>query len=84
MNLHLSPSETAFRDEVRAFIRDRLPAEIRDRLRLGHPPRRQDTVAWQRILHERGWAAPHWPKEFGGAGLGTAERLILIDELQRA
>ncbi|MDM0025533.1 acyl-CoA dehydrogenase family protein [Variovorax saccharolyticus] len=84
MNLRPSPSQAAFRDEVRAFIRDRLPADIRDRLRLGHPPRKQDTVAWQRILHERGWAAPHWPKEFGGAGLGTAERLILVEELQRA
>jgi len=84
MNLQPSPSQAAFRDEVRAFIGDRLPAEIRDRLRLGHPARKQDTVAWQRILHERGWAAPHWPKEFGGAGLGTAERLILVEELQRA
>ncbi|RZL91494.1 MAG: acyl-CoA dehydrogenase [Variovorax sp.] len=84
MDLRLSPSETAFRDEVRAFIRDRLPGEIRDRLRRGHPARKQDTVAWQRILHERGWAAPHWPGEYGGAGLGTVERLILLEELQRA
>lgn len=84
MNLQLSPGQAAFRDEVRAFVRERLPAEIRDRLRLGHAPRKQDTVAWQRILHERGWAAPHWPKAFGGAGLGTAERLILVEELQRA
>jgi pimeloyl-CoA dehydrogenase len=74
----------AFRDEVRAFIRDRLPAEIRERLRQGHAPRKQDTVAWHRILHERGWVAPHWPVEYGGAGLGIAERLILLDEMARA
>ncbi|MDM0103454.1 acyl-CoA dehydrogenase family protein [Variovorax sp. J22R24] len=84
MDLRLSPSETAFRDDVRAFIRERLPVEIRNRLRQGHAPRKQDTVAWQRVLHERGWAAPHWPAEYGGAGLGTAERLILLEELQRA
>jgi pimeloyl-CoA dehydrogenase len=84
MDLDLSTEQRAFRDEVRAFIRTRLPAKIRERLRLGHPPRKQDTVAWQRILHERGWAAPHWPRRYGGADLGVAERLILLDEIYRA
>jgi pimeloyl-CoA dehydrogenase len=84
MDVLLSPDHAAFRDEVRAFIKARLPVEIRDRLRKGHAPRKQDTVAWQRILHERGWAAPHWPREYGGAGLGIAERLILVDEMARA
>ena len=58
--------------------------DIRARLRQGHPPRKQDTVTWQRILNERGWAAPHWPRNYGGAELGQIERLILIDELYRA
>jgi len=84
MDLNLTPEQRAFRDEVRAFIRDRLPADIRERLRAGHPPRKQDTVTWQRILNERGWAAPHWPKRFGGADLGQMERLILLDEIYRA
>jgi len=66
------------------FIRDRLPLDIRERLRVGHPPRKQDTVTWQRILNERGWAAPHWPRQFGGAELGQMERLILLDEMYRA
>ncbi|HYP85817.1 acyl-CoA dehydrogenase family protein [Variovorax sp.] len=83
MNIRPTPEQAAFREEVRAFIRERLPAEIRERLHRGHAPRKQDTVAWQRMLHERGWAAPHWPREFGGAGLGIAERLILLEELQR-
>ncbi len=84
MDLDLSPEQRAFRDEVRAFIRARLPTAIRERLRQGHPPRKEDTVAWQRILHERGWAAPHWPRRYGGAELGTMERLILLDEIYRA
>ena len=67
MDLHTPPDQAAFRREVRQFIEDRLPAEIRERLRLGHPPRKQDTVTWQRILNEKGWAAPHWPREYGGA-----------------
>ncbi|WP_326540564.1 acyl-CoA dehydrogenase family protein [Pseudorhodoferax sp.] len=84
MNLKPTPAQAAFREEVRAFIRDRLPADIRAHLRRGHHPRPQDVVRWQRILHERGWAAPHWPQAYGGAGLGAAERLILLDEIQRA
>ncbi len=84
IDLQLGPDLAAFRDEVRGFIQARLPSEIRERLRRGHAPRKQDTAMWQRILHERGWAAPHWPKEYGGAGLGTPERLVLLDELYRA
>ncbi|NUZ06145.1 acyl-CoA dehydrogenase family protein [Piscinibacter koreensis] len=84
MDLALTTAQQAFRDEVRAFIRERLPADIRQRLRLGHPPRKQDTVTWQRILNERGWAAPHWPRRYGGSELGQMERLILLDEMYRA
>jgi len=84
MDLDLTAEQRSFRDEVRAFIQHRLPSEIRERLRAGHPPRKQDTVTWQRILNERGWAAPHWPKAYGGADLGQMERLILMDEMFRA
>ena len=84
MNLEMSTEHAAFREEVRAFIQARLPEDIRQRLRQGHLPSKEDTVRWQRILAERGWAAPHWPRAYGGAELGQMERLILNDELQRA
>ena len=50
MDLRLSDDELAFRDEVRGFIRDHLPEDIRDRLRLGHSVTKSDIVRWQRIL----------------------------------
>lgn len=84
MNLQLDAAQAAFRDDVRAFLRERLPDDLRDRMRKGLRPSRDAIVQWQRALHERGWAAPHWPREFGGADLGQMERLILVDELQRA
>ena len=84
MNLEMSTEHAAFREEVRAFIQARLPDEIRQRLSQGHLPSKEDSVRWQRILAERGWAAPHWPRAYGGAELGQMERLILNDELQRA
>jgi pimeloyl-CoA dehydrogenase len=84
MDLTLTDTQLAFRDEVRGFIAARLPNDIRARLRLGHPPRKADIVTWHRILNERGWAAPHWPRRYGGAELGQVERLILLDEMFRA
>ncbi len=84
MDLQLTAAQAAFRDEVRAFLREHLPADLRERVRMGLRPSREAIVQWQRALHERGWAAPHWPREFGGADLGQMERLILVDELQQA
>lgn len=84
MDIAFTLEQQTFREEVRAFIAARLPSSIRERLRQGHLPNREDTITWQRILAERGWSAPHWPKEYGGAALSQAERLILLDELYRA
>ncbi len=84
MDVRLSREQLAFQNEVRTFIAQRLPDDIRERLRAGYAPRKEDVVTWQRILHERGWAAPHWPRAYGGADLGQAERLILLDEMYRA
>jgi len=81
VDLQLTDEQIAFRDEVRRFIRERLPAEVQAQLRRGLTPKREHTVAWQRALNERGWAAPHWPKAYGGGELGQMERLILMDEI---
>jgi len=82
MDLRLTAEELAFRDEVRAFIGDNLPAEIRDRLHAGHSSRKQDIVAWQRILNKKGWAAYTWPKEWGGPGWSAVQRMIFLEEIQ--
>src|SRR3954451_5003451 len=82
MDLRLSPEEQAFRTEIRAFIRDNLPAEIAGRMKEGHASRKQDIVAWQRILNKRGWAAYSWPKEWGGPGWSAVERMIFLEEIQ--
>jgi alkylation response protein AidB-like acyl-CoA dehydrogenase len=80
MDLRFTPEETAFREEVRAFIRDNLPADIRERMRLGYPARKQDTVTWQRILNKKGWAALSWPKEWGGPGWTSIQKMIFLEE----
>ncbi len=39
---------------------------------------------WADALAERGWIAPHWPKEYGGASLTTMEQFIFGEEMAKA
>ncbi|WP_028602807.1 acyl-CoA dehydrogenase family protein [Ottowia thiooxydans] len=73
-----------FRDEVRAFIRASLSEELRERVMRGYSQlEKADYVFWQRCLYERGWGAPSWPMEHGGAGWTAAHRQIFDDECAR-
>src|SRR5262245_41285917 len=38
---------------------------------------------WLERMAERGWTAPTWPREYGGAGLSVHEAAVLNSELQR-
>ena len=82
MDLNWSEAELAFRDEVRAFLDANLTGEIRDagRLMTSVYGDHERSLAWQRILHARGWAAPAWPKEYGGAGWSVVQRYIYSRE----
>jgi len=82
MDLRFSPEEVAFRQEVRAFIDENLPEDIRARLQEGHAPRKQDTITWQRILNKKGWATYSWPKAAGGPGWSAVQRMIFLEEIQ--
>jgi len=84
MDLVLSPEEEAFRDEVRTFIEESYPAEIRTKMENGIKLAREDFVRWQKILHEKGWIAPNWPEKYGGTGWTPMQRHIFDEELGRA
>jgi alkylation response protein AidB-like acyl-CoA dehydrogenase len=79
MDLEYSKEELAFRDEVRAFAQQKLPADIREKVDQGRPLTKDDQIRWQKALHERGWSAPNWPKEYGGTGW-TPTQLHIFDE----
>ena len=68
MNLNPNELEQAFRTEVRAFIQAQLPEDIRQRVLAGLELTKDDYLRWQRLLFQRGWGAPGWPKAFGGTG----------------
>lgn len=86
MDLELSADELSFRDEVRAFFADELPEHLRrgQRLNPGFFSEPEIGVEWNRILHKKGWAAPGWPKEYGGTGWTLTQRHIYELEYNRA
>jgi pimeloyl-CoA dehydrogenase large subunit len=84
MDLRFTPKELAFRDAARTFFRTEIPAEIRRKVAEGRSLTKQEIVTSHRLLHGRGWAVPHWPREWGGLDLSPIERYILREEMQRA
>jgi len=84
MDLNYSPEEAAFRDEVRAFLRDELPKELSDKVRTGADLTKADMERWHAILNARGWLAQNWPKDFGGAAWNAVQRHIFEEEAAQA
>jgi pimeloyl-CoA dehydrogenase large subunit len=84
MDLRFTPEETAFRDEVRTFLRAALPESIRRKMIEGRRLAKEDLVGWQRILNAKGWAVPHWPVEWGGTNWSPVRQYIYREELQQA
>jgi pimeloyl-CoA dehydrogenase large subunit len=84
MDLRFTPEELAFRDEVRSFIANHLPASIRAKLVEGRHLAKDDIVTWQRILNQKGWAVANWPGEWGGTGWTPVQQYLFQDELQQA
>ncbi len=84
MNLEFTAEERAFRDEVRAFLRERLPGAVRDKVLGGLELNRDDYLAWQRALYERGWGGVNWPREFGGTGWNAVQQYIFEEESAEA
>jgi alkylation response protein AidB-like acyl-CoA dehydrogenase len=85
MDYELSPSQLAWRDEVRAFIREnvdpRLASETRERGNEGRGPLAKK---FHEALRDRGWWGLAWPEEFGGLGKSAVEQWIFIDEIETA
>jgi len=84
MDLNYSAQESAFRDEVRAFVRARLPHEISRKVLEHKRLDRDDYLRWQKILHAQGWMAPNWPVEHGGAGWNAVQQHIFDEECAEA
>jgi alkylation response protein AidB-like acyl-CoA dehydrogenase len=76
MNLNYTSEELSFRDQVSAFVRANLPADISRKVLEHKRLNKEDYVRWQKILHKQGWIAPGWPEEHGGTAWTPVQRHI--------
>jgi len=83
MNLRDTPDEAAFRGELRAWLRDNLPEELRAH-RGGAGRFEELGRAWSRKLYEAGYVGLTWPREYGGVGAPYSHQAIFFEELARA
>ena len=80
MELNFTEAEQVFRREVQAFLAEKLPAALSDKVRRGQTLGKADIEAWHAILNEQGWLANHWPVEYGGTGWSPVFRYIFEHE----
>jgi alkylation response protein AidB-like acyl-CoA dehydrogenase len=81
VDLTLSPTEEAFRDEVRSWLDENNPGPEPEGSLEEIIPLRQE---WQRKLYDAGWAGISWPQEYGGRGATLIEQAIFAQEAARA
>jgi alkylation response protein AidB-like acyl-CoA dehydrogenase len=75
--------DEAFRHELRLFLDDRCPEEIRlgrDFLG-GQDDIPEWAVEWQALLFDEGWMIPSYPPELGGRNATMVQTLIFLEEL---
>ncbi|MEO0032560.1 MAG: hypothetical protein RIS94_2318 [Pseudomonadota bacterium] len=82
MQAAYSPEDDAFRQEIRAFIAQNLPDDLKRRGRYDYHHRRDDQARWMGILAEKGWSVPHWPVAHGGPGWNGVQRFIFEEEMR--
>ncbi len=80
MDLSYSDDEKAFREDVRAFLAEKLPTALSDKVRDGVELNKADMDQWHSILNDQGWLAQNWPKSFGGAEWNAVQRHIWEEE----
>jgi alkylation response protein AidB-like acyl-CoA dehydrogenase len=80
MDFRFSPDDIAFRDEVRTFFDEQLPADLKSKTANAQALTRDEIMRWHGILHAKGWAAPNWPQEYGGPGWSVTEKYIFDEE----
>ncbi|WP_323761837.1 acyl-CoA dehydrogenase family protein [Maricaulis sp.] len=84
MDLNFTPEEEAFRQEVRAFLKDKLSEALATKVRNGRDLDKADLEHWHATLNSQGWLAPGWPVEHGGTTWDSVHMHIFEEECARA
>jgi alkylation response protein AidB-like acyl-CoA dehydrogenase len=83
MELRDTAEEAVFRAEVRTWLADNIPDELRG-YRGSETRFEEHGRAWSRKLFEAGYAGLTWPEEYGGAGAPYSYQAIFLEEAARA
>ncbi|MEQ9259767.1 MAG: acyl-CoA dehydrogenase family protein, partial [Roseovarius sp.] len=84
MDLTYTDAQKAFRDEVRAFLAEKLPQRLSAKVAGGKRLSKADYEEWHAILNAQGWLGVTWPREHGGTGWNAVERHIFEEETTAA
>lgn len=76
MQYALTPEQAAFKEEVETFLASALPQELAEKVKRGAGVSRSELGDWTKVLNQKGWAAPNWPREHGGTGWNLVQRHI--------
>ncbi|MFN3535890.1 MAG: acyl-CoA dehydrogenase family protein [Brevundimonas sp.] len=76
-----SSEDLAFAEDVRAFVKSHLDPETRRRVVNALPVPPEARKAWHTALYLKGWAAPHWPVEWGGTDWSPARSYLFSETL---
>ncbi|HSW20878.1 MAG TPA: acyl-CoA dehydrogenase family protein [Ramlibacter sp.] len=80
MDLAFTPEEQQFREDIRAWVRENLPADISHKVHNALHLTRDDMQRWAKILGKNGWLGYGWPKQFGGPGWSAVQKHLFEEE----
>ena len=76
----------SFKEEVRTWLEENCPASCRGSTEVPgggtKVPMSDDQRLWLERAADKGYTVPSWPAAYGGAGLSTAQELILLQEMR--
>ena len=82
MNFGFSEEQEELRRGVRRFLEDKSPSiEVR---RLMETPEGYDPAVWSLMANQLGLQALTIPEEYGGAGFGYVELIVVLEEMGRS
>ena len=95
MDFRDSPEDAAFRKEVKAFLASEFKEgpgtasgpnaeRASEEVGRGGVDRFGAYKGWMKKLASKGWIAPAWPKEYGGAGMSIMQQFVFNEEMAKA
>ena len=77
----------AFRNDAKAWLEANFPPSLKGKGGMMNIESDDegggDVKAWTKVMGEKGWGVPTWPKAYGGGGLSAAEARVLQQEMNR-